>query len=220
MTFISGASAIFPLELRAIDSQDTWENTIISLGGGGEQRNINWSDSLRLFDASTAENLTLVQLNSIRKHFNAMRGSGFSFALRDRSFFQATTEAFGTGDGADTTFQLTINDGVAANAYNREIYLPEQGTIHVFDNTVEVVEGAGAGKFTLAYSGATAGLVTFGTAPVAGHSLTWTGNFYLPVRYAIKSFPSADLFLWNSNGTGLVKGPSIPLREVRYLSEV
>lgn len=220
MTFISGASAIFPKELKSIDSQDEWNNTIIGLASGSEQRNVNWGDSLRIFDAATAEHLTLVEVNSFRKHFNAMRASGFSFALRDRSFFQALGEPLGTGDGAATTFQLTMNDGVAANAYNKEIYLPEQSTIHVYDNAVEVVEGAGAGKFTVPYSGATAGLVTFGTAPVAAHVLTWTGNFYLPVRYALNSFPGMELFIWRTDGTGVAKGASIPIREVRYLSEV
>jgi len=216
MTFLSGATSIFPLELRAIDSQDTWDNTIIKLASGAEQRNVNWSDSLRVFDASTAENLTIAQLNSVRKHFNAVRGSGFSFALRDRSLFQVTDEPFGTGGGIGSTNQLVLNDGVAANAYNREIYLPEQGTIVIKANTVTKVENT---DYTIAYSGATAGLVTWLTS-VSGQTLTWTGNFYLPVRYAIKSFPSAELFIWQSSGVGVVKGPSIGLEEVRYLSEV
>jgi uncharacterized protein (TIGR02217 family) len=209
----------FPLELSAIDSNDTWDNTIIALGGGGESRNINWSDSKRIFDAKTAASLTIPNLNLIRKHFNSMRGSGFSFPLRDRSLFQAATEAFGVGDGVTTQFQLSINDGNSSNAYNREIFLAESGTISVFDNATPVVEGAGAGKFTVPYSGATAGLVTFGTAPVAGHVLTWSGNFYLPVRYNLKSFPNASLFIWTQSGVGLAQGPSIPMVEVRYPGE-
>lgn len=211
--------SIFPLELAAMDSQDTWEDTVIELGGGGEQRAILWSDSKRMFNANTAQNVTLVQLASMRKHFNAVRARGYGFPIRDRSFFQATTEPFGTGDGATTAFQLSINDGNSDNAYNREIYLPENGTIHIFDNTVEVVQGAGAGKCQISYSGSTAGLVTFGTVPVAAHSLTWTGSFYLPVRYDVKSFPSTKLFIWNSNNTGLAQGPNLPLKEIRYSAE-
>lgn len=214
--------SVFPVELAAIDSGDTWEGTITELNGGGEQRNIAWSDSKREFDAATAEHLTLATLNTIRKHFNAVRGAvGYSFPLRDRTFYQATVEPLGVGDGSTTTFQLTKNDGNSDNSYNREIYLPESGTISIFDNATPVVEGAGAGKFTVPYSGATSGLVTFGTAPVTGHVLTWTGRFYLPVRYATKRFPGMKLFIWDSvTGVGLAQGAQIPLLEVRYANEV
>src|SRR5438309_899720 len=115
----------FPLELAAVDSQDTWEDIVVGLGGGGEQRAILWSDSKRMYNANTADNITIPNLNSIRQHFNAVRGRGYAFKLRDRSFYKATTEAFGVGDGSTTTFQLSINDGNSANAYNREIYLPD-----------------------------------------------------------------------------------------------
>jgi len=216
---MSFLNSIFPLELSAIDSNDSWDNTIVALGGGGESRNINWSDSKRMFDAKTAANLTIPDLNTIRKFFNAMRGSGFSFPLRDRSLFQATVESFGVGDGSTTAFQLTLNDGNSANAYNREIYLPESGTIHIYNNGVEVTQGAGAGNCVITYTGATAGIVTFGTAPIAAHVLTWTGNFYLPVRFNLKSFPSASLFIWKSAGVGLVSGPSLPMIEVAYPGE-
>lgn len=212
MAFLNTA---FPVELAALSSGDEWAGTIVELGGGHEQRNLAWSDSKREFDAKTAPNLTLATLHTIRKHFNAVRGQTFSFPLRDRSFFQATTEALGTGGGIGSTNQLTINDGNATNAYNREIYLPESGTIHIFANAVEKTEGV---DWTLAYTGATGGLVTWLTS-VSGQTLTWTGNFYLPVRYAISRFPSLELFIWNSGGTGLVQGASLPLKEVRYGSE-
>lgn len=212
-------SSEFPLTLSAIDSNDTWDNTIVVLAGGGESRNINWSDSKRIFDAKTAANLTIPNLNTIRKHFNSMRGSGFSFPLRDRSLYQAATEAFGVGDGVTTAFQLSINDGASINAYNREIYLPESGTMHIFDNANEITQAAGAGNCVITYTGSTAGIVTFGTAPVAAHVLTWTGNFYLPVRYNLKSFPNASLFIWTASGVGVVQGPSIPMSEVRYPGE-
>lgn len=217
---MSFLNSVFPVELASIDSGDTWEGSITELGGGGEQRNVAWSDSKREFDAATAENLTLVTLNSIRKHFNAMRGAvGFSFPIRDRSFYKATTEAFGLGDGSTTTFQLTVNDGNSDNSYNREIYLIDAHP-SIFDNATPVTEGAGAGKFTVELTGANAGKVTFGTAPVTGHILTWTGIFYLPVRYATKRFPGMKLFIWDSvTGLGVAQGASIPLIEVRYPGE-
>lgn len=205
---------VFPRELSAIASGSRWNNTIVALGGGGEQRNVNWADARRKFNASNPT-LTLVQFRQIDKHFNARRASGRSFPLRDRSSFQATTEALGTAGGIGTTMQLTINDGDASNAYNREIYLPESGTIHIFANAVEKAETT---DWTLAYSGATGGLLTWVTNQ-SGASITWTGSFYIPVRYDIQEFPDARLFLWRTDGTGLVEGPDLPLIEVRYSGE-
>lgn len=217
MAFDSGYP--FPIELAALTPRTTWSDTVVMMGGGSEQRNQNWNDARRRYDAATANTLTLATFHLVEKHFNGRRARTRSFALRDRSSFRASAEAFGTGDGATTTFQLRIASGDAGNAYGREIYLPESGTVSVFDNATPVVEGSGAGKFQLAYTGATGGLVTFGTAPVAGHSLTWSGDYWIPVRYDLMEFPSAELFMWTSGTAGLVHGPSIPLIEIRYTDE-
>lgn len=216
MSILTAASAIFPLELKAIDSQETWNNTTIKLQSGARQTNLNWNDSLRVFDASTAEHLTIAQLNSVRKHFNAMRASGYSFPLRDRSFFQAADEGLGAAGGIASTMQLSINDGVAANAYNKEIYLPENGTIVIKANTVTLVENT---DYTLAYTGATGGTLTW-LVSYSGQTITWSGSFYLPAHYTIDVFPSMELFIWQSAGVGLVRGAPVPMEEVRYLSEV
>lgn len=205
----------FPLELAAITPKTTWQTTVVMVAGGSEQRNAGWSDARRMFDASTAPTLTLANLRIIEKHFNARRGRARSFPLRDRSCFSASVEIFGTGTGSATAFQLVIADGDSANAYTREIYLPESGTISVFDNATPVAEGAGAGKFTLNYA---TGVVTFGTAPTAAHSLTWTGSFWIPVRYDIDQFPDSKLFIWTTGTSGVVAGPSLPLIETRDFS--
>lgn len=204
-------NVVFPRELSALSAGSRWNNTVVQLGGGTEQRNVNWGDARRRFNASNPT-LTLVQLRQIEKHFNARRGRGRSFPLRDRSLFQATTEVFGTGDGVTTAFQLMINDGDSGNAYNREIYLPENGTVLIYKNTVLQTLTT---HYTINHS---TGIVTFITAPPVGHSLTWTGNFYVPARYDIDEFPDSRLFVWRNDGTGLADGPEIPLVETRDYS--
>ncbi len=190
----------------------TWSTTVVVMGGGAEQRNVNWTDARRQFDASTADTLTLTNFKLIEQHFNGRKARGRAFPLLDRSGFQASVQAFGTGDGLTTAFQLVIADGDSANAYTREIYLPIAATYTIFDNASPVTEGAGAGKFQLSLS---TGIVTFGTAPIAGHSLTWTGQYYVPARYDLDEFPAAKLFTWVSGTQGLVSGPSINLIETR-----
>lgn len=217
MAFDSGYP--FPLELAALTPQTMWSDTVVIMGGGSEQRNQNWNDARRRYDASTAQTLTLANLLIIQNHFNARRARTRTFALRDRSGFRASVETIGTGDGATTTFQATVASGDGGNAYGREIYLLESGTVSVFDNGSPVTEGAGAGKFSVPYSGATAGLFTFGTAPVAGHIITASFDYWVCVRYDLTEFPPAELFIWTSGTSGLVKGPSLPLIETRYPDE-
>src|SRR5882724_1902387 len=149
----------FPKELASIGVKSTWADTVVTMSGGSEQRAVLWGDARRRYDAATAGAMTLADYLLIEKHFNGRRGRGRSFPLRDRTAFRATTEVFATGDGATTAFQLTVASGDSGNAYGREIYLIEAGTYHVYDNAVEVTEGAGAGKFTI---NILTGVVTFG----------------------------------------------------------
>lgn len=208
-------AAIFPVELAALSAKTSWSTTVVQVAGGSEQRNSNFGDARRMFDASTAATLTLLAFRSIEQHFNGRKGRARAFPLLDRSSYIATTEVFGTGDGSTTAFQLKKADGDSANAYTREIYLPIASTYTIYDNASPVTEGAGAGKFTLSLS---TGIVTFGTAPTNGHSLTWTGQFYTPARYDLDIFPDAKLFVWVSGSQGLVSGPSISLIETRDYS--
>lgn len=205
-------SAIFPLEVQRLKASPGWQTTIVKLGGGAEQRNALFADSLRTYDAALGVK-TLVNYQTLEKHFNARRGRLHGFLVLDRSNYIATTESFGTGNGVTAAFQLTKNDGDASNAYNREIYKPKSGTIQIFVNAVLKTETT---HYTINY---TTGIVTFtgGNIPTAGQSLTWSGQFYVPVRYDVDSLPDYDLFLVREDGTGLVEC-SVPLIEIRDIS--
>lgn len=211
-------NVIFPLDLAALKASVTWPCNIIPLGGGTEQRVILQSDSLRQYDAATA--ISSVEIyRQVIEHFNGRRGPGFSFPLRDSTLFKVTTKAFGTGGADGTTNQLSFDEGDSGNSYIREVYLPQAGTVHIFAGVTEKTEGV---HWTLDYNGANGGRVTWLTgAGVNGLTLTWTGSFYIPVRYDTESLPGAELFamLNNASGVGLVEGVRIPLREVRYPGE-
>lgn len=205
----------FPLELAALTTQTTWSDTVVIMGSGSEQRNQNWNDARRRYDASTAQALTLASLLTVQNHFNARRARTRTFALRDRSGFRASTEPLGTAAGIGSTMQLTVASGDGGNAYGREIYLPESGTIVIKANTVTLTQGV---DYNLAYTGATAGTLTW-LISYSGQSITWSGDYWVCVRYDLLEFPPAELFIWTSGTTGLAKGPSIPLIEVRYPDE-
>lgn len=78
-----------------------------------------------------------------------------------------TSYAFGAGDGATTTFQLTRQ----LNSFVEPVSAAFAPVI--FDN------GVLAGAHTVAN-----GKVTFVVAPAAGHTLSWFGYFYFGCRFA------------------------------------
>jgi uncharacterized protein (TIGR02217 family) len=208
MTFDASA---FPVTLARESATPYWEADVIRTGTGHEQRNAPWSDALWKIEAATPT-LTLAQYRSIYRHFNARRGMVRGFYLTLRTSYTTTTEGFGTGDGSTTAFQLIVNEGDSANAYNREIYKPVSGTVLIYDNASLKTETT---HYTIDYA---TGIVTFLVAPVNTHALTWTGEFRIPVRYDVKELPKPELMLWTSGSTGIVSGVSIPLCEIRDYS--
>jgi uncharacterized protein (TIGR02217 family) len=207
-------NSLFPLTVAALGAAPSWAVDVVQLGGGAEQRIATQGDSIRRYNAATA--ITRISdFDAIVHHFNGRRSMLFSFPLKDQTLFKVTLEPLGTGGGVASTNQLTLNEGDATNAYGREIYLPKTGTIHIFAGVTEKVEGT---DWTLAYTGATAGRVTWLTS-VTGQTLTWTGEFYIPVRYDLETLPEAEVFAMLSSTVGLRRPASIGLVEVRYLSE-
>ena len=119
-----------------------------------------------------------LELQTLCGFFLARQGSFDSWLYTDSNDWSVTAEAFGTGDGADTTFQLSRAYG--AGGFTASDYVQNVNTLTgIYDNGTPVAQGAGAGKYTIDANG----LVTFGTAPVAGHALTWTGTFYYRCRF-------------------------------------
>lgn len=205
-------TAIFPLEAQRLKASPGWNTTVVRLGGGAEQRNANYSDSLRRYDAALGIK-TLVSYQTLEKFVNAARGRLHGWRYLDRTNYVATTESFGTGDGSTATFQLTKNDGTSANAYNREIYKPISGTIQVFVNATLKTETT---HYTINYA---TGIVTFtgGNIPTAGQSLTWSGQFHVPCRFDVDELPDYELFQHTSGNIGIAEA-SVPFVEIRDIS--
>lgn len=206
--------SLFPVPLNALGVDAAWSTTVIELGGGAEQRNINWSAIRREYDALTGI-VSQATFDSVFAHFNARHAQGYSFPLLDRSFYQVTVPAqFAVADGVNTDYQLNFNIGDSIRPTPYYIYLPITGTVTIFDAGVQKTETT---HWTLPYNGATGGLVHFTYLPTTGHSLTAAFQYYIPVRYNMDSMNS-KLFVWNA-ARSLFEGPQIPLKEVRYPAE-
>lgn len=114
------------------------------------------------------------ELQTLAGFFEQMYGSLTAFNYNDPTDNSVTAQVIGTGNGVATQYQLVRTMG--------NFIEPVQNVnviTGVYDNGSPVTQGAGAGKYTVNSTG----LVTFGTAPVAGHTLTWTGTYYFLCRF-------------------------------------
>lgn len=120
-----------------------------------------------------------------------MGGQFSDFLYQDPNDSAAQNEAFGTGDGSTTAFQLIRSIGTAT-----DIVQNLNGSINVYVNGTLVTD------FTV---GAT-GIVTFTSAPAANAALTWTGNFYYRLRFldASQGFEQFMQQLWTSNSLKMI----------------
>lgn len=170
-----------------------WSTAIISCPSGFKQRNINRADFLGRW-AISFDLLTEAGLKELYDFFVARRGMayGFRFVAPEANEVQASApELFGTGDGADTTFQLQRVHTSGPRSYTRQIvkpmagsltYVPGAGTIKIYDNGVEQTSGITVNSTT--------GVVTFDVAPTNGHALTWSGEYHVPVTFGSDRFES------------------------------
>lgn len=163
-----------------------FRTTVITAISGIEQRTSDWDSCRGHWDIGYGIS-SLSSLAAVIAIFRACMGKAFSFVMRDWPDYTATNEAFGTGDGAETEFQLiktyssiSYVTSSAARSYVRNITKPVESTLVIKDN--------GSTVSAMDYSIAN-GLVTFDTAPTSTHALTWTGEFDVPVRFDIDDLP-------------------------------
>lgn len=100
-----------------------------------------------------------------------MQGGMDMFLFKDRKtelFYKRTSEAVGTGDGSTTAFALDCKH-------------IDSSTLAVTKNGV--AQTGGGTDYTFSGNN-TAPIITFNSAPTAGHAIVATYEFYMPVRFA------------------------------------
>lgn len=170
-------------------SSPRFSTTIARADSGAEQRNQNRMHPLHVYRIPDAVREHAV-LEDVRAHWLVMRGPLTGFPFRDPLDFASvpldaantvpsvgpTDQPIGTGNGAQTRFQLTKRYLRGAQSYVRPIRLPVTASVRVAVNGVEVVGGWSVSR--------PGGVVTFDTAPGAGQSVTAGYLFDVPVRFA------------------------------------
>jgi uncharacterized protein (TIGR02217 family) len=133
--------------------------TVVATGAGHEKRNVNWSEARGRWDVASGLKKQ-AQIDELIAFFRARRGKAFGFRFKDWTDYKATGQLLGTGDDAQTQFQLVKHYPSGSVIEVRTITKPVAGTMKVYLGGVEQLSGWSVDTTT--------GLVTFSTAPASG----------------------------------------------------
>ena len=188
-----------------------WKTQVVQTASGREQRNQTWSESLRRWDALNGARSDS-DLDQLQAWFQVTAGMANGFRWKDWKDYTATApngsgiiNTTGLGNGT-ASGQLYKRYAVGSNTALRKIAKPVAGTVQVFKNGVLVANGSGSGQCLV---NSTTGVVTFyGTSPTVSDTLTWTGEFDVPVRFDTDTF-SASYDDYNASSV------TLPVVEIR-----
>lgn len=198
MTFY--AMQIEPTPGFGFSGGPTFQTRIDPLASGNEKRNVDWPVCRHRYTAPF-NNIPNDAYLAIKRVFLICRGRAHTFLFRDWGDFTAADDVFGTGDGVETVFQLSkLSTDVSGGTYLRTVTKP--------DGVVVTKVG---GTITAATVNPAAGTVTFNDAPADGAVLTWTGRFFVHVRFDTDSLPFT---LDNKSGGTFITNGSVELLEV------
>src|SRR5918995_1972788 len=148
--------------------------TVVVTGSGHEHRNINWAEARGRWDVGSGLK-NQQQLDELIAFFRARKGKAYGFRFKDWTDYKATGQLLGTGDGAQTQFQLVKRYPSGSVIEARTVSKPVAGTVRIYKDGVEQLSGWSVNVTT--------GLITFTTAPAAGVEITADFEFDVPVRF-------------------------------------
>lgn len=179
---------------------------IVTLAGGGEQRNGRWAHSRRRYNAGYGVK-SRADMAAILAFFEERRGRLHGFLWRDGLDYSSggpvptpTDQLLGAGNGTRTQFQLRKRYGASFDPYWRIIEKPVSGSVRVAVDGTELTSG-----WTV---DVTTGVATFSSAPADGAAVRGGFLFDVPVRFDTDRL---DIELHGFDGA---EAPQIPLVEI------
>lgn len=166
-----------------------WSTSTMKSVSGRELRLANYSYPIWKFKLSyevlRAQPL-FVELQSLMSFFNRVQGQFDTFLYSDPSDYTATAQYIGTGNGTTTTFQLMRTLG----AFVEPVTAPDITHCTIYVN----------GSPVTATTSAATGLTTLASAPTAGQTVTWSGQFYFRCSFLDDyiDFENFMLDLWSA----------------------
>lgn len=188
---------LFPLLIGQsflVSKRPEWKTTVATATSGSERRRKVWSYPVWHFKVAyevLRDAPTTPDLDRLTTFFNLHAGMYAEFFFLDPGDSTVIGQAFGTGDGVTTTFQLVRSKSFGGASFTE----PVRGLI----GTPTVFVGAApVTTFTIGSRGS----ITFATAPATGAALTWSGRFLFAVRFEQDDLDMAQMMtaLWSQDG--------------------
>ena len=190
---------------------------------GGEQRNRNWSATRGVWTIDL-QFKPQEYFDDLQAFFLVVGGQADAFRFKDHKDFIAVGQLIGTGDGNATDFQLVKNYISGPRTYVRNIYKPITTDVLDFEgnyltNTVKIYDNGSLKTLTSDYTqDYTTGIISFGSAPTSGHTITADFQFHYPVRFTSDELKAQIEPSWvngGQNGQPLISWTNFELREVK-----
>ena len=185
---------------------------------GNEVVNPNRSQYRRVFNAAFGVR-SLADLRILSAFFHAMGGPVTGFLVKDWTDFQTTrtattltsspvtitTQGVATETETAGVWQLQKKYTVGSRSHLRNLKRPKAGGQIYFDGVLKTVTT----HYT--YDTTTGLLTVVSGSPTA---ITWTGEFFVPCRFAQKNLP-ADLIMYRAaDGSGISDIEAVPMIEL------
>jgi uncharacterized protein (TIGR02217 family) len=148
--------------------------TVVATGAGHEKRNVNWPQARGRWDVASGLKKQ-AQIDELIAFFRARRGKAYGFRFKDWTDYKASGQLPGTGDDAQTQFQLLKHYPSGSVIEVRTITKPVAGTVKVYPDGIEQLGGW--------LVDTTTGVVIFGIPPALGVEITADFEFDVPVRF-------------------------------------
>lgn len=193
-------NAPLPVEIeQGAQGGPAFKTSVIELSSGHEQRNEEWSNTQARYDVSIGI-VDKTDFAAVVQHFIARKGKSRTWPFKDWTDYTITAGNIGTGDGANRDFQI-VKKYTDVVTFSRTITRPIVAGIVVRVN----------GVISALWTHVGLGLIRFnvGQAPPAGHAVTVSCEFDLPVRY------DTDNLVLSVTHFNAAEVPSIPIKEVR-----
>ncbi len=178
----------------------TFSTDVVTSVNGYEQRNINWDNARLNYNVAYGVK-SETQLATLIAFFRARKGKAIGFRFKDWTDYKGVGEIIGTGDNAETDFQLIKTYTSGSDEEIRAISKPVAATVSIYFDAVEQTSG-----WTV---DTTTGVITFDTAPANNIEITADFEFDVPVRF------NTDQISTKLDTYGAGSAMQIPLIEVR-----
>lgn len=159
----------------------TWSTLVITAAGGGERRNVNWSQARRTYDIASGLR-TRADMATLLAFWHARQGRAFGFRFKDWSDFEMPRQSIGSTNGSQAAFPIFKRYSSGGINHDRTITRPVSGTVRCWQNGTERTIGAGGTQFQVNLA---TGVITLGAtlAATSGQAVEVQCEFDVPVRF-------------------------------------